>query len=141
MTGYSIAVPAALRTSILSFVTPRSMLGVTPVAVSSIPVVRLDIDITVTVSDGFVRSWVETNVKNAINGLLDFDNTDFGKQLRKSEVYKTVMALDGIDYIDITAFEMRSSAAASGNIVTTLDPASVLRKGNIGVTMLSGMSV
>ena len=141
MTGYSIAVPATLRTSILSFVTPRSMLGVTPVAVSSIPVVRLDIDITVTVSDGFVRSWVETNVKNAIDGLLDFDNTDFGKQLRKSEVYKTIMALDGVDYIDITAFEMRSSAATSGNIVTTLDPASVLRKGNIGVTMLSGMSV
>lgn len=141
MTGYSIAVPATLRTSILSFVTPRSMLGVTPVAVSSIPVVRLDITITVTVSDGFVRSWVETNVKNAIDGLLDFDNTDFGKQLRKSEVYKAIMALDGIDYIDITGFEMRSSNAGSGNIVTTLDPASLLRKGNIGLTMLSGMSV
>jgi hypothetical protein len=93
------------------------------------------------VSDGFVRSWVETNVKNAIDGLLDFDNTDFGKQLRKSEVYKAIMALDGIDYIDITGFEMRSSDAGSGNIVTTLDPASLLRKGNIGLTMLSGMSV
>lgn len=141
MTGYSITVPDTLRTSVLSFVTPRSMLGVTPVVVSSIPVVRLDITLDVTVSDGFVRSWVEANVKNTIDGLLSFDNTDFGKQLRKAEVYKAIMALDGIDYIDITGFEMRSSSASSGNIVTTLDPASLLRKGNVSLNMLSGMSV
>jgi len=141
MTGYSITVPSTLRNSIITYVTPRSMLGVVPVAAASIAVARLDIVIDVTVSDGFVSSWVKTNVENTIDGLLSFDNADFGKQLRKAEVYKAVMALTGIDYIDITTFDIRTSAGVSGNLVTTLDPASLLRIGTVTVNMYSGMSV
>lgn len=141
MTGYSITVPSTLRTSIVTYVTPRSMLGVVPVAASSIAVARLDIVIDVIVSDGFVSSWVKTSVENIIDELLSFDNADFGKQLRKAEVYKAVMALTGIDYIDITTFNVHTSAGVSGNTVTILDPSSLLRKGTVTVNMYSGMSV
>ena len=133
---YSITVPSALRTDIVNRITPRSMLGVTPIAATSITLDKLDIIASVKVSDGFVNSAVASNVTNAIDGLLSFDNTDFGKQIRKSDVYKAVMALNGVDYIEISEFKIKNSSNVE---VTTLDPTHLIRKGSVSITFSGGM--
>ena len=135
-TLHSITVPTDLRTAIVNQVTPRSMLGVTPIAASTITLNRLNITAEVYVSDGFVSSSVAASVYNAIDGLLSFDATDFGKQIRKSDVYKAVMALNGVDYIEISNFQILNSSDAE---VTVLDPTHLIRKGSISVTFSGGM--
>jgi hypothetical protein len=135
-TSHSITVPTDLKTSIVNQVIPRSMLGVTPIAASTITLNRLNISASVYVSDGFVNSAVAASVYNAIDGLLSFDATDFGKQIRKSDVYKAVMALDGVDYIEISTFQILNSSNAE---VTVLDPTHLIRKGSISITFSGGM--
>lgn len=134
--SYSITVPTSLKTDVVTKLTPRSMVGVTPVAASTVSLRRLDIIASIQVSDGFVKSWVEANVRNAIDGLFTFDNADFGKEIKKGEVYKLIMNLTGVDYIDISSFLIKDS---SNNTVTTLDPTHILRKGTVTLTFAGGM--
>lgn len=133
---HTITVPTDLRTAIVNRITPRSMLGVTPIAASTITLNKLNITAAVYVSDGFVSSSVASNIYNAIDGLLAFDATDFGKQIRKSDVYKAVMALNGVDYIEISTFQILNSSNAE---VTVLDPTHLIRKGSISITFSGGM--
>jgi hypothetical protein len=135
-TSHSITVPADLKTDIVNRVTPRSMLGVTPIAASTITLNRLNITAEIFVSDGFVSNAIANNVYNAIDGLLSFDATDFGKQIRKSDVYKAIMALNGVDYIEISNFQILNSSNAE---VTVLDPTHLIRKGSISFTFSGGM--
>lgn len=134
--SYSISVPQTLRNSITDRLSSRTMLGVTPVPASTLTLNRLDIALTVYIADGFVSSWVKSNVQNAIDGLLSFNNTEFGKMIRKSDVYKAIMDLSGVDYVDISTFEIRDSSNA---LVTTLDPVHLLRKGTVTITASGGM--
>jgi predicted phage baseplate assembly protein len=135
---YSISVPSSLQTAITDRISPRSMLGVTPIAATSITLAKLNIVASVYVSDGFVNSAVANNVNNAIDGLLSFDNTDFGKQIRRSDIYRAVMAIRGVDYIEISDFKIRNSVGAE---VTVLDPTHLIRKGSISLTFSGGMVV
>jgi hypothetical protein len=134
--SYSITVPTPIKTAVVDKLSTRSMVGVTPVAASSVTLRRLDIIASIQVSEGFVKSWVEANVRNALDGLFTFDNADFGKELKKGEVYKLLMNLTGVDYIDISSFVIKD---ASNNTITTLDPSHVLRKGTITLTFSGGM--
>jgi predicted phage baseplate assembly protein len=134
--SYSITVPTPIKTAVVDKLSTRSMVGVTPVAASSVTLRRLDIIASIQVSEGFVKSWVEANVRNALDGLFTFDNADFGKELKKGEVYKLLMNLTGVDYIDISSFVIKD---ASNNTITTLDPSHVLRKGTITLTFSGGI--
>jgi len=134
--SYSITVRTPIKTAVVDKLSTRSMVGVTPVAASSVTLRRLDIIASIQVSEGFVKSWVEANVRNALDGLFTFDNADFGKELKKGEVYKLLMNLTGVDYIDISSFVIKD---ASNNTITTLDPSHVLRKGTITLTFSGGM--
>jgi len=134
--SYSITVPSTIKTDVVDKLSTRSMVGVTPVAASSVTLRRLDIIASIQVSEGFVKSWVEANVRNALEGLFTFDNADFGKEIKKGEVYKLLMNLTGVDYIDISSFVIKDG---SNNTITALDPAHVLRKGTITLTFSGGM--
>jgi hypothetical protein len=134
----SITVPSSIKTAIVDRITPRSMLGVKPIAASTIVLDKLNIIAAVYVSDGFVSSAVASNVYNAIDGLLDFDATDFGKQIRKADVYKAVMAINGVDYIEISEFKIVNSV---GTEITVLDPTHLIRKGSVSITFSGGMVV
>lgn len=135
---FSIEVPTTLRSAITERIAPRSMLGVTPVAATSITLNKLNITGSVYVSEGFVSSAVANNVNNAIDGLLDFDKAEFGKQIRKADVYKAIMALNGVDYIEISDFRILNSVGAE---VLVLDPTHLIRKGGISLTFSGGMVV
>jgi len=135
---FSIPVSTALRSAITERIAPRSMLGVTPVAATSITLNKLNITGSVYVSEGFVSSAVANNVNNAIDGLLDFDKAEFGKQIRKADVYKAIMALNCVDYIEISDFRILNSVGAE---VLVLDPTHLIRKGGISLTFSGGMVV
>jgi hypothetical protein len=135
-TSYSITVPTTLKNDVIEKLTPRSMIGVTPVAASTVTLRRLDITASIQVSEGFVSSWVEANVRNAIDGLFTFDNADFGKEIRRGEVYKLLMNLTGVDYIEISDFSIEDG---SNTVNAVLDPTHILRKGNITLTFAGGM--
>lgn len=78
------------------------------------------------VLDGFSRDLVETSATTAITNLFSFDSLDFGQTVTTGQVYRAVMQLEGVDWVDVTAMNFEGTGTA---VVTNLDPGrdSILR--------------
>jgi uncharacterized phage protein gp47/JayE len=139
LSANSISVSADLQSLVSDIITPKKVLGTTLTVASSLVVNKLNISIDVKVSDNYVAAWVKSDVSDAIDGLFSFSSVDFGKEIRVADVYKLVMAVEGVDYCTISTFQMYDP---SNTPISTgsLSPVELLKKGTIVVTTTGGMT-
>jgi hypothetical protein len=135
----SISISSDLRTLVADTINPKKVLGTTLSVASSIVVNKLNISLDVKVSDNYVAAWVKSDVSDAIDSLFSFNYVDFGKEIRVADVYKLVMAVEGVDYCTITTFQMYDP---SNTPISTgsLSPVELLKKGTVVVTTTGGMT-
>lgn len=98
----SLSVSSALRDSIVTYYEPRQMIGASVTAASAIALTSVNITAEIHVLDGYVASTVSDNVEKALDNLFKFDAVFFNQTLSKGLIYRTIMAVAGVDYVTIS---------------------------------------
>jgi len=137
LTTYSEPVPTLVQNAVVEYLQPLAMVGVTVASATAIVLDRVDITLTVKVDDTFVAPWVEDAISLAIDELFSFDKIQIGTEVRISDVYRRVLAVQGVEYAIVDSFVMKDSLDAT---ITALDPTHMLRKGVINIVISGGIS-
>lgn len=104
-TSASIILPATspnnLKADIEAELVPKALLGVTVSVAASTTLVPVNIAANVYVNSRYVSGWVIADVQAALNNLFEFDNVRYGQTLSLSDVYRTIVDVEGVDYAEI----------------------------------------
>lgn len=89
----------------------RKMIGttVTPAAPTYVPI---NVTLSITVNPRYRRDIVAADVTTVVTALYSFDVRQFAELLMKAEVFKQVIDVPGVDYVDITVFSKTGSGTA-----------------------------
>lgn len=138
--GSAIAVSAATQADTLAYFEPRMMLGASVGVAQSISLTPVYINASPVIKDGYVQRWVLDKIVAALDSLFEFENVTFGQTLSLGQIYRTIMNIEGVDYVNITAFNTSGTGNAtisSGNKITAT-ATSLLRKGGYDLTGITG---
>lgn len=133
------SVPASVKSEIETTLSDKTLLGVTVEVASSVTFNSVNIGGSIHVNDQYVQSQVERAVTNALTGLFEQYNLDFGKEIKLAEVYRTMMLVEGVDYVDNVTVTMKTPT----NVTIpagTLSPTEFLRKGTFTLTSFGGIT-
>ena len=135
----TVAVDSTLRNNLAAYLQGASMLGVSTVTIpSTVYTDRVCLTFQIFVKSSYIQYVVSSAVSTALDTLFSFDNTDFGKRLTIGEVYRLVMAVDGVDYVSITAFNTVGDASLTQ--VVSAASTRLLQKGIITITATGGVT-
>lgn len=138
----SVPVPSAIQTDLVSSIQPLALLGVTVASAPTVFLHRLNIQANVYVKPNYVSTAVKADVLNAIDGLFELDNLDFGKEIRIGDVYRTILSVAGVDYAEISSFQIVDPN--NGNAVVTnfasAHPTKFLAKGTVVINNSGGIT-
>lgn len=141
-TAASISVDVAVRERVYGELINSAMLGISTIAVpDTISVTPIFIDLNLFVKDNYVTEVVKSNVNSAVTSHFDFSKVSFGQIVTIGEFYRTILAVDGVDYAVITAFNTTgtpNSISANGKI--EIDPYKLPKKGVVTITASGGVS-
>lgn len=125
-------IPISIEESIENYFSSRSMLGVTASVTDPtnwdgsdkyIECTPVYVGLNLYVQNNYVQSWVKDEVDKAIRDLLSFENVFFDKTLTIGEVYRSALAVNGVDYIDIfnmgTTYNANPLTSTVANVSTT----------------------
>lgn len=129
--GASLTVDSDLQNSIITYYEPRQMVGASVSAASAINLTAVNVTSTVYVLDGFVASKVQESVETALDTLFEFDNVSFNQTLSKGQLYRTMMAVPGVDYVTISL--PSTETVTSGTY-------GLLKKGTYTITTVGGVT-
>ncbi|MER5754298.1 baseplate J/gp47 family protein [Streptomyces sp. NPDC002088] len=116
----------------------------TTVTVSGPTVVRLNVGkssakISIECWPRYSRAAVLYDVQQALKTMLSFANVDFGMRLTLSDFYKTLLAVDGVRYVDIPMIA-RADAAQTGTADIVMRAWEIPTVGDItNITMTGGI--
>lgn len=94
--------------------------------------------VTVEVWPNFSRSAVERSAEQALESYLAFTNNNPGARLNVSDIYKVLMTVEGVRYVDIPVMA-RSDAAQTGTSEIQLRPWEFPVLGTIHLTSTGGI--
>lgn len=131
-----------LLDSVTLELTKRALAGVT-VSVGTPTFVEVNVGtvgspVTVQVWPTFSRASVEFQVKQAINDVLSFEQSNIGSRLTVSEFYSRIMDIDGVRYASIPLMA-RADAAQSGTADIQFLPWEFPKAGDVFVTTTGGI--
>jgi hypothetical protein len=95
--------------SIVDYLEPREITFVTSTVGASVTLTPVNLVGTVQIKSGYIQEVVYDNVVTAVKNLLSFDNVDFGGSLSLGDVYRAILAVDGVDYTHLTRFTTTGS--------------------------------
>lgn len=116
--GSTITIPASIKTETVKYFEPRMMLGASVGVASSITLTPVYIKANIIVKSGYVQQWVRDAVTAELDTLFDFDAVSFGQTLSLGEVYRKIMSIEGVDYVNVVTFNTTASGLASDNKIT-----------------------
>jgi Baseplate J-like protein len=108
---------AQLRKNVQSYLQDRILIG-TKVFVEDAEWLNVFIELDLFVLPGFRRVQVEADVRAALDTMFAYNNLDLGERITIGEVYRRVMRVEGVDYVDILAL---NSASASATTVENIE--------------------
>lgn len=85
--------------------------------------VKIDIEASVTAFRQFRNADVQDAAEEAVTNLLDFETVDFKQTLYLSKVYEVLEALDGVNSVFVTRFQIagQTQAIASDGVIQLLE--------------------
>lgn len=95
--------------SIVDYLEPREITFVTSTVGASVTLTPVNLVGTVQIKSGYIQEVVYDNVVTAVRNLLSFDNVDFGGSLSLGDVYRAILAVEGVDYTQLTRFTTTGS--------------------------------
>ena len=134
----SQTVSSATQTAITNLLQPRSVLGVTVAAASSITWRPIDLTVTVNVLASHVAAFVKRDVEAVIDNLFSFDNVRFGQTISLGRVYRSIMGVRGVDYANITVLD--DAGATNVETTITVGDYELPKKGTVNVTVVGGIT-
>lgn len=132
----SASVSAAVQSEILSTIQSKTLLGVTTTVAPSVTIHRAVISIDLHVNEKYRNSLVQKAVENALDGLFELSNLDFGKDIKAAEIYRTCMLVEGVDYIVLNSLNIYSGT--SGTTAASIGPTNLIRKGSYTFASVTG---
>jgi uncharacterized phage protein gp47/JayE len=104
-------VPETLRRRLISYFEDKRMAG-TFVEILDATYIPIDIGIEIVYDKRYQSAAVQQAVETAAQGLLAFNNVDFGQPLYLSDIYGTVEAVAGVTAMTVTEFRRDDSPVA-----------------------------
>jgi hypothetical protein len=132
----SITISSQIQSEIISYFSSRTVIGASVVAAPSVTLTPINITATVYVKPEYVAQWVKDNVETAIKNLFKFEVVSFGQTLSLGEVYRTIYAVEGVDYATISVFS--TTTGVSNTVVADADK--LLRRGTVSLTTSGGIT-
>lgn len=138
--GNTITIDSATSSEVTKYFESRIVLGASVSVASTVTLTPVYVSATVNVLPGYVQRWVLEDVTATLDQFFDFNNVYFGQTLSLGEVYRAVMSVEGVDYVNITVFNTTNSGIVSGNAITA-GATNLLRKAaNYTITLSGGVS-
>jgi hypothetical protein len=111
----------SIVTDVDDYLSTRTVAGVSYSVATAVDLTPVFITLDLQVLGGFVQETVSDAVNTAILNLFSFENVEFGGSVSLGALYRTVLAVSGVDYASITDFnttdfgdEIDSSGAFKG---------------------------
>ena len=104
-------------TDVNTYLSTRTVAGVSYSVATSVTLTPAYITINMAVLGGYVRETVVSAVNTAILDLFSFENVEFGGSVSLGALYRTILAVEGVDYTQVTRFNTTGTAnniASSG---------------------------
>jgi len=134
--------PAVLIDRVKTALAGRSLIGV-DVTVGGPNFVGINIGsvatpATVEAWPTYSRSAVKFNVEQAIKNFLGFQQAEMGQLITASDLYKVIMAVEGVRYCDLTIMA-RADAAQTGVANIALQPWEMPTVGTLNISVSGGL--
>lgn len=131
---------APLRTSLAAFLDARRAPG-NPVVIADYQAFPVRLELEVSVLPEFAQAGTRARVLAALGGegFFHLDRRGLGDDLYLSDVYATVEAIEGVDYVVATAFRPEQDAAAPVLDVVAVPPDGVATAGTLHVRAAGGI--
>jgi hypothetical protein len=129
--------------TVLSTLQAKALAGVT-VTVAGPSVVAVNVGksgtpVTIECWPRYSRASVLYDVQQSLKNMLGFSSVDFGMRLTLSDFYKTLLAVDGVRYVDIPMVA-RADAAQTGTADVVFRAWEIPKVGDItNITMTGGI--
>ena len=134
------------RDLVYEYISPREIIGVNSLVMPSVALSSAKITCLISALSNFVQNSVQDSVEDAIKELFVFDKLFFGQTLTLGALYRTILAVPGVDYVNITRFTTGSSnvidtASLSPNVQGVQATAnSLLLLTELAVTVTGGIA-
>jgi hypothetical protein len=129
--------PTDMADEITNQLQPRMLLGVTLAVASEVQLTPINIKAKIFVNERYVQAWVISDVQNALNKLFEFDNVTFGQKYTLSQIYKTIVDVEGVDYAEIdpdgTPAGVFSTTSSGVEQFIVVDSLKLPRKGTVEI--------
>lgn len=132
----TIAISSLIQSEILKYFEARTVIGASVIAAPSVTLTPINVTATIYVKPEYVAQWVKDSVTDAIKTLFKFESVSFGQVLSLGEVYRTIYAVEGVDYATISVF---STSTGVSNTITA-DADKLLRRGTLSLTTSGGIT-
>lgn len=99
-----LSLSSTYRDLIYAYLRPREMVGVNSVVMPSVALDSVRVSCDVSVLPTYVQESVVGAVTSAVKELFTFDGVTFGQKITLGELYRTILAVSGVDYVNITQF-------------------------------------
>jgi hypothetical protein len=114
----SVSIDQNLRDRVSRDLLGRAMLGVTTISVpSTVSFTKIYVYLDLFVKSSYIQSVIKTEVQDALESLFAFDSVSFGDTVTVGEIYRTAMAIAGVDYVIVKGF----TTSTAGTPATTID--------------------
>ena len=134
------------RDLVYDYISPREIVGVNSLVMPSVLLSSVKVTCAVSVLTNFVQNTTQEKVEDAIKELFVFDKLTFGQTLTLGVLYRTILAVPGVDYVNITRFTTGNSnvidtASLSPNVQGVQATAnSLLLLTDLAVTITGGIA-
>jgi uncharacterized phage protein gp47/JayE len=138
----SASVGTELVTDIVNEIQPKTLLGVQVAVVGSVTLTPINITAKVYINERFVRSWVVTDIYAALENIFTFDNVNFGQRITLSQIYRTIVSIEGVDYAEIDPNDGGVFSTTSSGVEQSITVSSTAlpRKGLITIDAYGGIT-
>lgn len=117
-TANSISIETDLSNDITTYLSTRSVVGVSYSVAASTTINPVRITARINVLDGYIQEKVKTDVQTAIAELFSFNNCSYGMRVSLGTLYRTILSVKGVDYATVTQFTTTSGATTIDNITS-----------------------
>lgn len=137
-TDTSQTVSTATQDLVIQYLQPKAMLGVDVITATTIVWQPIDVTVTVNALPFAVASYVKRDVEAAIDDLFKFSAVRFGQTLSLGTIYRTVMAVYGVDYCVLNVFDTAGNTGVQTTI--TVGDYELPKKGTVSVAVTGGIT-
>jgi uncharacterized phage protein gp47/JayE len=138
----TLAVEQTLRQEIVFTVNPVTMLGVSAVTVpAQIDLTTIYVGMQVMVKSAYLQNRVISAVREAVTALFDFDKIDFGQVLTVGEVYRAVLAVEGVDWVVVNEFNTTNDNSLLNGGRIPIDEYKLAHLADLSITPYGGVTV